>query len=167
MSASVVVIGAGPGGKAAAILLAAAGVWVKVIERLKGVGGRTSAIAARGFKFDLGPTFFLFPRILEEIFATAGASLQSEVEMVRLDPHYRIIFGGGGELDATSEIARMEAQIAHLSRRMRQGFGASWRRIGSSFAGWSRAWRVRSLAGATFSTCGFSRCCRCCGRISQ
>ena len=81
-------------GLAAAILLAAAGVRVKVIERLKGVGGRTSAIAARGFKFDLGPTFFLFPRILEEIFATAGASLQSEVEMVRLDPHYRIILAG-------------------------------------------------------------------------
>jgi phytoene dehydrogenase-like protein len=59
MSASVVVIGAGPGGLAAAILLASAGLRVKVIERLSVVVGRTSAIAAEGFKFDLGPTFFL------------------------------------------------------------------------------------------------------------
>jgi phytoene dehydrogenase-like protein len=69
--------------------------------------GRTSAIAAKGFKFDLGPTFFLFPRVLEEIFAAAGASLCNEVEMVRLDPHYRITFGAGGEIDATAEVSRM------------------------------------------------------------
>ena len=47
-------------GLAAMILLAAAGLGVKVIKRLGVVGGRTSAIAARGFKLDLGPTFFLF-----------------------------------------------------------------------------------------------------------
>ena len=122
MSASVVVIGAGPGGLAAAILLASAGLRVKVIERLSGVGGRTSAIAAGGFRFDLGPTFFLFPRVLEEIFAAAGASLRDEVEMVRLDPHYRIVFGAGGELHATSEVSRMEAEIAQLSLADAAGF---------------------------------------------
>ena len=26
-----------------------------------------------GFKFDLGPTFFLYPRVLEEIFRTVGS----------------------------------------------------------------------------------------------
>jgi phytoene desaturase len=122
MSASVVVIGAGPGGLAAAILLASAGLRVKVIERLSSVGGRTSAIAAGGFRFDLGPTFFLFPRVLEEIFAAAGASLRDEVEMVRLDPHYRIVFGAGGELHATSEVSRMEAEIAQLSLADAAGF---------------------------------------------
>jgi phytoene desaturase len=122
MSASVVVIGAGPGGLAAAILLAAAGLRVKVLERLGVVGGRTSTIVARGFKFDLGPTFFLFPRVLEEIFAAAGASLRCEVEMVRLDPQYRIAFGAGGELYATAEVSRMEAQIAQLSPPDAAGF---------------------------------------------
>jgi hypothetical protein len=70
----------------------------------------------------LGPTFFLFPRVLEEIFAAAGASLRSEVEMVRLDSHYRIVFGEGGELDATAEISRMEAQIVQLSLADAAGF---------------------------------------------
>jgi len=122
MSKQVIVIGAGPGGLAAAILLAAAGVKVKVIERLPTVGGRTSSIEADGFKFDLGPTFFLYPRVLEEIFAAAGASLRAEVELVRLDPQYRIIFGQGGEIHATPDIARMEQQIAAIAPGDAPGF---------------------------------------------
>ena len=156
MSASVVVIGAGPGGLAAAILLANAGLRVKVIERLSVVGGRTSAISAGGFKFDLGPTFFLFPRVLEEIFAAAGASLRSEVEMVRLDPQYRIVFGQGGELDATAEVSQMEAQIAQLSLEDAGGFRrfldenrVKLRRmqpcLESPFLGWRDIFNVRLL----------------------
>jgi phytoene desaturase len=122
MNKDVIIIGAGPGGLASAILLAASGVRVKIIERLPTIGGRTSSIEANGFKFDLGPTFFLYPRVLEEIFTAAGASLQAEVEMVRLDPQYRIIFGEGGELHATRDIAGMERQIAGIAPDDAPGF---------------------------------------------
>lgn len=122
MSKDVVIIGAGPGGLASAILLAAAGVKVKVLERLPMVGGRTSSIQAQGFKFDLGPTFFLYPRVLDEIFSAADTSLRAEVEMERLDPQYRIIFGNGGELSATPDIVRMEQQIAALAPDDAPGF---------------------------------------------
>ena len=122
MKKEVIIIGAGPGGLASAILLAASGVKVKVIERLPTVGGRTSSIESDGFKFDLGPTFFLYPRVLEEIFAAAGTSLRAEVEMVRLDPQYRIIFGGGAQIDATPDIARMEQQIAAIAPADAPGF---------------------------------------------
>jgi phytoene desaturase len=122
MNPSVIVIGAGPGGLASAILLANAGVKVKILERMPTVGGRTSSIQANGFKFDLGPTFFLYPRVLDEIFAAAGASLRDEVELVRLDPQYRIIFGEGGELNATPDIARMEQQIGAIAPEDGPGF---------------------------------------------
>ncbi len=122
MSKQAIIIGAGPGGLASAILLAAAGVRVKVLERLPIIGGRTSSIEADGFKFDLGPTFFLYPRVLEEIFRVAGTSLRDEVEMVRLDPQYRIQFGAGGKLDCTSDIVAMEKQIAALSPSDAPGF---------------------------------------------
>ena len=118
----IIIIGAGPGGLAAAIQLASAGLKVKIIERLPIIGGRTSSIEADGFKFDLGPTFFLYPRVLEEIFAAAGADLHSEVEMVRLDPQYRILFGAGGKIDATPDMAEMEKQIAAISPRDAAGF---------------------------------------------
>src|SRR3954454_9858220 len=114
MSKETIIIGAGPGGLASAILLASAGVKVKVVERLPIIGGRTSSIEADGFKFDLGPTFFLYPRVLEEIFRAAGTTLRNEVEMIRLDPQYRIQFGAGGKLDCTPDISSMEKQIAAL-----------------------------------------------------
>jgi phytoene desaturase len=122
MNPSVIVVGAGPGGLASAILLATAGVKVRVLERMPVVGGRTSTIQTDGFKFDLGPTFFLYPRVLEEIFTAAGANLREEVELVRLDPQYRIIFGAGGELAATPDISRMERQIAAIAPEDAPGF---------------------------------------------
>jgi phytoene desaturase len=117
-----IIIGAGPGGLASAILLAAQGLKVKALERLPTVGGRTSSIEADGFKFDLGPTFFLYPRVLEEIFRAAGTTLRDEVEMVRLDPQYRILFGSGGAIDATPDVARMEQQIAAIAPDDAPGF---------------------------------------------
>lgn len=118
----VVVIGAGPGGLASAIILAAAGVRVRILERLPLVGGRTSTIEAEGFKFDLGPTFFLYPRILDEILRSAGTSLAAEVEMVRLDPQYRLTFGNGGSIDCTAQRAEMERQIGALAPNDAAGF---------------------------------------------
>src|SRR5215831_15911066 len=101
----VIIIGAGPGGLASAMLLARAGAQVKLLERQPFVGGRTSTLVGKGFRFDLGPTFFLYPRVLEAIFAAVGRDLHDEVELIKLDPQYRLVFGSGGELLATPEIA--------------------------------------------------------------
>lgn len=115
MTKQVTIIGAGPGGLASALILRQAGLDVTVIERMDRVGGRTSAIEAEGFRFDRGPTFFLYPRILQEIFQSLGRDLFEEVPMTRLDPQYRLIFGTTGQLDATNDIARMQEQIALFS----------------------------------------------------
>lgn len=113
----ITIVGAGPGGLAAAILLAGAGLKVTILERLDRVGGRTSSLEMGGFRFDTGPTFFLYPQVLEEIFATAGYDLRREVDMVRLDPQYRLVFGQGGELLATPGLEEMDRRVAALSPR--------------------------------------------------
>ncbi len=124
MMKQVIIVGAGPGGLASAMLLAAAGLKVKVVERLPHVGGRTSSIESDGYRCDLGPSFLLYPRVLEEIFAAAGRELRKEVPMVRLDPQYRIQFGGGGAIDATVDPERMARQIAEISPEDAGGFKA-------------------------------------------
>jgi phytoene desaturase len=124
MSKKVTIVGAGPGGLASAILLAGAGLDVTVLERLPRVGGRTSAHEAEGFRFDVGPTFFLYPQVLRQIFAAAGQDLDREVELVRLDPQYRLVFGAGGEILATPDRQRMEEAIAALSPHDALSLGA-------------------------------------------
>lgn len=152
----VVIVGAGPGGLASAILLAAAGVRVRIIERHPLVGGRTSTIEAEGFKFDLGPTFFLYPRVLDEILRTAGTSLAAEVEMVRLDPQYRLTFGAGGHLDCTPERVEMERQIGALAPDDAPGFARfldeNRRKLAlmapcleNAFSGWASVLNTRLL----------------------
>lgn len=111
----VTVIGAGPGGLASAILLAGAGFRVTVLERLAQVGGRTATFEVDGFRFDTGPTFFLYPQVLREVFSRVGRDLDREILMTRLDPQYRLIFGAGGKLDATPDLAAMDEAVTRLS----------------------------------------------------
>jgi phytoene desaturase len=118
----VAIAGAGPGGLAAAILLACSGVDVTVVEKRSRVGGRTSTMERDGFRFDTGPTFFLYPRVLREIFCAAGFDLDKEIPMMRLDPQYRLVYGSGGELLATPNVEKMAAQIAKLCPHDAEGF---------------------------------------------
>src|SRR3954454_19139814 len=113
------IVGGGPGGLAAAMLLAKAGVDVTVHEARDVLGGRSSTITAptdRGtFRFDTGTTFFLYPRVLQDIFAACGRRLEDEVELIRLDPQYKVVFEDGAEIAATGDLRRMAAEIARLS----------------------------------------------------
>lgn len=112
----VVIIGAGPGGLAASLLLAHQGVRVTLLERQPRVGGRTATLTQDGFHFDIGPTFFLYPRVLEDIFTTLGRDLWAEVPMKKLDPHYRLVFGEDGrELLCTPNVEQMEKNLAAFS----------------------------------------------------
>ena len=113
---NVIVIGAGPGGLASALLLAAKGVDVTLYERETALGGRTRTFGTpEGFRFDVGPTFFLYPKVLAQIFAACGERLEDHVVLKRLDPQYRLVFEGAGELSATPDIAKLTAEIARLA----------------------------------------------------
>jgi phytoene desaturase len=112
-------MGGGPGGLAAAMLLAKAGIEVTLHEARDVLGGRSATITAPTdwgtFRFDTGPTFFLYPRVLADIFAACGRRLADEVELIRLDPQYDLVFEDGARIAATGDLARMAAQIAQLS----------------------------------------------------
>ncbi len=119
MNKRVGIVGAGPGGLAAAMLLAKAGVDVTVHEAHGQVGGRSSTITApteQGtFRFDMGPTFFLYPRVLSDIFMACGRRLEDEVELIRIDPQYHLVFEGGGEIRASGDMEKMAAELARFS----------------------------------------------------
>ncbi len=112
---SVAIIGAGPGGLASAMLLARSGINVTVFERSKNVGGRNKIFERDGFKFDLGPTFFHYPEVIEEIFQAVGLDAHDELKLHKLEINYRLVFGQGGILDCTSNVEQMCDRIERLS----------------------------------------------------
>ena len=68
-----------------------------------------------GFKFDRGPTFFHYPEVIEEIFQAIGRDAHKELGLMPLDPSYRLTFGAGGSIDATSNLQEMTERIRELS----------------------------------------------------
>ena len=119
MTRRVGIVGAGPGGLAAAMLLAKAGADVTLFERHNRVGGRSATIVAPSkagvFRFDMGPTFFLYPRVLADIFAACDLDMDREIELIRLDPLYRLVFESGGSIVASSDMGRLAAEVARIA----------------------------------------------------
>ena len=88
----VVVIGGGIGGLAAAALLARGGARVTLLERHARVGGRAGLLEVDGFTFDTGPSWYLMPEAFDQFFALLGRTASAELDLVDLDPRYRVFF---------------------------------------------------------------------------
>lgn len=88
----IIIIGAGPGGLAAGMLLASRGFEVEIHEKNAQPGGRTSEIQLDGYRFDVGPTFFMMKFILDEIFSQSGKNSDDYLDFMRLSPMYRLLF---------------------------------------------------------------------------
>ncbi|WP_254769163.1 phytoene desaturase family protein [Salinilacihabitans rarus] len=104
--ASVVVIGAGIGGLSTACYLADAGADVRVIEKNEQLGGRASRLERDGFRFDMGPSWYLMPDVFERFFGHFDRTPSDYYELARLDPHYRIFFKDGDRVDVTADLER-------------------------------------------------------------
>ncbi len=89
---SIAVIGAGFGGLSTACYLADAGADVTVVEKNGQLGGRASTLERDGFRFDMGPSWYLMPDVFEEFFADFGKQPSDYYGLTQLDPHYRIFF---------------------------------------------------------------------------
>ncbi len=110
----VVIVGAGLGGLACALHLAATGREVTVIERESTPGGRAGRLRVEGFEFDTGPTVITAPELLAEPFAAVGEDLAERVTLRRLDPAYRAHFPDGGTLDVIADPERMADQLDRI-----------------------------------------------------
>jgi phytoene desaturase len=133
----VVVIGAGVGGLAVALRLAALGHRVTVVERAPRVGGKLASLTRSTpegeFRFDTGPALLTLPDVFAELFAAAGARLDEHLDLVPLDPVVRHRFGDGTVLDSCTDPERF---VARIGAAFGDGAARDWRIL------WDRAERV-------------------------
>ena len=88
----VIIVGAGPGGLSAGMLLASKGYSVHIYEKEEKVGGRNSFIKLGDYVFDIGPTFLMMKDVLETVFEKSGKNIDDFIEVVKLDPMYHLKF---------------------------------------------------------------------------
>lgn len=90
MKKHVIIVGTGPGGSAAAMLLANRGFKVSVFEKSSKVGGRNSSLDMEGYKSDVGPTFLMMKFLLDSVFEEAGVRSEDYLRFIKLDPLYEL-----------------------------------------------------------------------------
>ncbi len=120
-SPSVIVVGAGIGGIAAAAHLARRGARVTVFEKNSGPGGRCNRFTRDGHHFDTGPTLFVMPLLYETEFAALGVSMREVLELQRVDPTYHLVFDDGSRLALTSDMKAMQEQLEAIEPGSFQG----------------------------------------------
>ena len=81
MKTKVIVTGAGAGGLSTAILLAKKGYDVTVVEKNASFGGRGDVFSAKGFQFDMGPSWYLMPDIFEHFFSLVGENISDYLDL--------------------------------------------------------------------------------------
>jgi phytoene desaturase len=119
---SAVIIGAGFGGLAAAVRLAAHGFKVTVVDKLDAPGGRAYVHRRDGFVFDAGPTIITAPFLFEELWQLCGKRLSDDVTLRPISPFYRIRFDDGEVFNYSGDPDAMRSEVARLSPSDLEGY---------------------------------------------
>jgi phytoene desaturase len=110
------VIGSGFGGLSIAIRMQAKGIDTTIYEKNPRVGGHAYQLQKDGYTFDLGPSLITAPDIIQRIFESAGKRMEDYIDLIPLDPFYRIYYHDGSYLDYTGDRQRMKEAMAAFNK---------------------------------------------------
>ncbi|CAM3538542.1 phytoene desaturase family protein [Occultella aeris] len=125
MTRRVAIVGGGISGLATAALLAADGHEVELFEARDDLGGRAGSWSAGGFRFDTGPSWYLMPEVFEHFYRLLGTSAQEQLDLIRLDPGYRVFFESGA---APFDVSADREQVLATFERLEVGARARMER---------------------------------------
>jgi phytoene desaturase len=92
-SKKIAIIGAGISGLSAAAYLAKQGFEVDIYEKNSIAGGRARQFSTQnGYTFDMGPSWYWMPDIIENFFQDFGTSTSDFYELVNLNPQFEMVF---------------------------------------------------------------------------
>jgi len=96
MKQKIAIIGSGISGLSAAAYAAQAGHEVHVFEKNSTPGGRARQFTTEsGYTFDMGPSWYWMPDIIENFFRDFGHSAAEFYNLISLNPQFEMIFSDG------------------------------------------------------------------------
>lgn len=115
MKKSALIVGSGIGGLGLACLLGKQGYDVTVLEKNATLGGRSNVFSVDGYRFDMGPSWYLMPDVFEHFFKLLDEPIEEHLTLTKLSPSYRIYFKGEAEpIDVDADPERAAALFETL-----------------------------------------------------
>lgn len=108
----IIVIGSGIAGIAAALRARHQGYDVSVFESADGPGGKIKEKWLDGYRFDLGPSLFTMPWLLEELFVLYGCQIDQHFSYLKLDPVCHYFWNDGTCLHAHADSAEFAKELS-------------------------------------------------------
>jgi phytoene desaturase len=105
----VVVVGSGFSGLSAACHLAKAGAKVLVLEKNEQAGGRARLFEEKGYRFDMGPSWYWMPDVFDKFFKHFGKTTDDYYNLIRLNPSYQVIFGKDDKVNIPANMQELYA----------------------------------------------------------
>ncbi len=109
------IIGAGMGGLAAAMVLAAAGLEVTVLEKAAQPGGKMRETVIGENRIDAGPTVLTMREVFDGLFEQAGANLNDHLTLEPASVLARHAWDSGGTLDLYADTERSADAIGRFA----------------------------------------------------
>ncbi|MES2131231.1 MAG: 1-hydroxycarotenoid 3,4-desaturase CrtD [Bacteroidota bacterium] len=110
MQKHIIIIGSGVAGLASAVRLSAAGHKVTVIEANNYVGGKLTAQTLGNYRFDMGPSVFTLPHLVEDL--TKVSKLNAKFEYLELDKICNYFYEDGTTLIAYTDKDKFAKEVA-------------------------------------------------------
>ncbi|MFD2599145.1 phytoene desaturase family protein [Sphingobacterium corticis] len=120
MKKKIAIIGSGFSGLSAAAYAAAAGNEVHVFEKHRVPGGRARQFTTdNGYKFDMGPSWYWMPDIINGFFQDFGKDVHDYLNLIPLNPQFEMIFS-----DEKVAVPENYEEMRALFEHMEVGAGA-------------------------------------------
>ena len=120
-SKKIIIVGAGPGGLCAGMLLSHRGFEVTIFDKNEEVGGRSRPLHLNQFTFDTGPTFLLMKGVLDEMFLLCDRRTEDYLEFQSLSPMYQLKFIDR-DFNVYSNPEKMKLELQHVFGEASEGY---------------------------------------------
>jgi len=105
------VIGSGIAGLAAAIRLAAKGCLVDVYETNNYPGGKIKEQHASGYRFDMGPSVFMLPNLVDELFTLCNKNPRDYFTYSSIETSFKYFYEDGSIINAYADLDLFAKEI--------------------------------------------------------